>query len=834
VRRRPTFGILVDWLENEYQNTVLVGLEETARAKGADLLCFAGGELRGVGTHGGVRNFVFDLAGPHTVDGVVLLGGTIGNAIGAAELERYCERFRPLPLCTIGIELPGIPSVLVDNARGMHALLDHLIGMHGHSRIAFVRGPAASAEANSRYATYAHALEEHGIAVDPALVVEGDFERASGAWAVRELLDARRVRFDAIVAASDPMAQGAIDALESRGLRVPFDVAVAGFDDIESARFAAAPLTTVRQPLREQGVHAIETLLAASRGTAVELRKVLRSQLVVRKSCGCPIQALPSTAGFSVIPPGGPIHHALRAHRSVIVQDMARSTRAAQGLVENAWGERLVEALAAELEGGHPGLYLATVEEILLTVMRLGGRIPPWNAALAAVRHHARAFAALAPPMAGRDATLRVDELAHESFALLSLLSERAEAQRRLAADRTARALRALAEELATSVELTTLPDTLARHLPELRIKSFHLVLLDERADSPLGHYLGGLDASGRAALRGGVSFPWREILPDAHRNAERRTSFVVEPLYSEGEPLGYLLLEMGSVDGVVFEALRDQLSGALRSTLLFQQLTEEGARRRILEREREVVEQDLASRIQTAALPDEVTVGALSIAAGMLPAEVPGGDYYDVLPHDDGCWIAMGDVAGHGLATSVVALVLRSTIAALAARSSRTSPSEILKTANGVLFETVRHRLREDLHAAATLLRVEAGGRMVFSGAHEEILICRARDGRCAALPTPGTWLGAVRDVTRAMVDTEYLLEPGDLLVLFTDGLIEAKNAAGVVFGAERLKQLVESLRGAPAPQVRDEIFSEVRRWAEHVEDDISVLVARYSGATR
>ena len=126
-------------------------------------------------------------------------------------------------------------------------------------------------------------LTERGIAIDPALISPGEFVRSSGSEAIRTLIDERQVEFDAVVAANDVTAFGAVEALAARGLRVPQDVVVVGFDDIAAARFFSPPLTTVRQPLRDQGLIAAEQVLALLRGEPPPSRTTLRTQLVVRQ-----------------------------------------------------------------------------------------------------------------------------------------------------------------------------------------------------------------------------------------------------------------------------------------------------------------------------------------------------------------------------------------------------------------------------------------------------------------------------------------------------------------------------------------------------------------------
>ena len=169
----------------------------------------------------------------------------------------------------------------------MRQALEHLIVRHGCRRIAFIRGPSVNAEAEHRYAIYRPVLEERGLAFDPTLVCEGTFEKSAGEAAVELLVDERKVQFDALAAANDYMALGAIPALQERDLQVPSDVAVVGFDDIEDARFSTPPLTTVRQPLYQQGEAALELVLAQLEGAQVAPQTTAATELVVRLSCGC-------------------------------------------------------------------------------------------------------------------------------------------------------------------------------------------------------------------------------------------------------------------------------------------------------------------------------------------------------------------------------------------------------------------------------------------------------------------------------------------------------------------------------------------------------------------
>lgn len=171
----------------------------------------------------------------------------------------------------------------VDNVAGAYLATSHLIRL-SYERIAAITGPLDSTTGIDRRAGYIKALRERGREVDEHLIVEGDFSRDSGYTAMRQLLPHRP---DAIFAASDSMAFGAIDALNEIGLRTPHDVAVIGFDDLPPAMRFDPPLSTVRQPVRRNGMLAVEVLLEVLQtGPHPPRHIILPTELVIRATCG--------------------------------------------------------------------------------------------------------------------------------------------------------------------------------------------------------------------------------------------------------------------------------------------------------------------------------------------------------------------------------------------------------------------------------------------------------------------------------------------------------------------------------------------------------------------
>jgi len=289
------------------------------------------------------------------------------------EVQAFCDRYRSLPMTSVGLSLPGIPSVLIDNAMGLHDVFAHLIQGHDFRRILFACGPEGNAEARQRYQTYVETLQEHGIDVDPNLVLpNGRFERPWGRDAMQAILDERQLRpgvdFDAVVCANDAAALGAIDHLQDRGFHIPNDVAVAGYDDVEDAVCITPPLTTVRQPLYKQGRRAAEMLFALLDGERVPEQAVLPTQMVVRRSCGCMSQAaqqvLPLLDAEIGPPPDGSFEATFARARESLRIAMLQTPGFPPDLAPETF-DPLLDTIAAEIAARSSDAFLPAFNRIL-------------------------------------------------------------------------------------------------------------------------------------------------------------------------------------------------------------------------------------------------------------------------------------------------------------------------------------------------------------------------------------------------------------------------------------------------------------------------------------
>ncbi len=275
-KKTGTLGVLLPDLYGEFFSEVIRGVDLAARRDGYHILVSSSHSDRSE-----VEAVLRALRG--RIDGLIVMS----PEADARALEANLPDSLPIVLLNCRVEGTAFDSINIDNYGGALAMIRHLAGL-GHRRIAHVKGAPGNNDALERLHGYRDAMQppfyEQGT---EDLEVEGDFNEESGYRAGGEILR-MQPRPTAVFAANDAMAVGLLSALQEAGLRVPEDIAVAGFDDIPIARFLTPPLTTVRLAIAELGDLAVQRLLQAlSRGEDRERQhEVLPTTLVVRGSCG--------------------------------------------------------------------------------------------------------------------------------------------------------------------------------------------------------------------------------------------------------------------------------------------------------------------------------------------------------------------------------------------------------------------------------------------------------------------------------------------------------------------------------------------------------------------
>ena len=244
------FGLKPDFLTHHIFYEVLQGIQADSAANAYDLLLFANR------SHAD-QEYWKGIAAKRKVDGLIIMGEQIQ--------QEYLQYYRQhdIPFVLIGKriydQLP-LACVTSNYRSGAYEATRHLLSK-GRRRIAYIRGLMDTYHEDERFAGYSQALLEAGLSVDPSLIIAGRADQQEAYVQMREQLLHRRLEFDAVFAANDWMALGAMEALLEQGYRIPQDAAVVGFDDIQTAAYFSPPLTTVRQNKRKLGQEAIGLML---------------------------------------------------------------------------------------------------------------------------------------------------------------------------------------------------------------------------------------------------------------------------------------------------------------------------------------------------------------------------------------------------------------------------------------------------------------------------------------------------------------------------------------------------------------------------------------------
>jgi LacI family transcriptional regulator, galactose operon repressor len=274
VGRTHTIGLLLPDLHGEYFSELIRGVDRAARGRGLHLLVSSSH-----GSSSEATSAVRALNG--RIDG--LLAMVPGEDAGI--LQEAIPQALPTVLLNSRNTNTEYPTLLVDDFGGARAMVRHLLE-RGYRRIVHLRGAEGNFQAEERVRGYRAALK--GSEAAAPVVIEGDFTEESG-YRAGKLLAAQSERPEAVFAANDMMAVGCLVALREAGLRVPQDVALAGFDDIPLARFLTPPLTTARADIAALGLRALERLaglIETKNPAADHAVERLAVTIVVRASCG--------------------------------------------------------------------------------------------------------------------------------------------------------------------------------------------------------------------------------------------------------------------------------------------------------------------------------------------------------------------------------------------------------------------------------------------------------------------------------------------------------------------------------------------------------------------
>lgn len=574
---RKTIGVFASQVGRAWGMEFLAGVNAAAEEHDVNLVYFIGSKLTPIVTDDATKlSFgLYDLAKPGHLDGL-LLTADVAYGVSPEQLKTFSDFYGSLPIVTQSVKIAGASMFIPNNEEGMRAVVEHLIQEHGYKRIAFIRGIGGQIDAEQRFQAYQDELKTHNLRFDEALVVDGDYTTESGKAAIRVLLDERKLRVQAVVAANDHMAFGALEELQQRGLRVPDDVAVTGFDDLREAQVTGVPLTTVRQSFYTAGKRALEALLKRVNGETVPQIILTPTQLLTRWSCGC----LPENVRQAAVAPRdvaktGRLENkreaALRAllnSAGVTEQDPALlQFREAFG---RAWDGFLLTLTSKSSSDD----FLKTINS-MIELMQRHGLVPAvWHNVISMMRRYALGG------INSHTTMLQAENLFQQARLLAGELSQRSQAYRRLVLEQQEHLLHGFSFSMAPAMSMDEIGAAISTHFPVMGIERWYVMFYSDvtapqsiSAPPPESYnLLLQYEGSHFEIPQKRTTMGTGQLIPRGKTPADHRYAAVVMPLSLARNRFGFMWVEMGPRDWEIYVRIRNLVSSALLRVMLVQQ----------------------------------------------------------------------------------------------------------------------------------------------------------------------------------------------------------------------------------------------------------------------
>lgn len=235
--------------------------------------------------------------------------------------------------------------------------------------------------------------------------------------------------------------------------------------------------------------------------------------------------------------------------------------------------------------------------------------------------------------------------------------------------------------------------------------------------------------------------------------------------------------------------------------------------------------EMELAKKLQTVLLPDDPQINGYDISAFMKTTDTVGGDYYDVINVDGKDWFLIGDVSGHGVTAGLIMMMVQTSIHVVLSQNPHSKPEDLLAVINKTIHSNI-HKLGGKRYMTLTVFACLDNSRMSFAGAHLPAIIYRKETDSIEVIETEGAWIGLIDDVSQLNKNSEFQMDIGDTLLLYTDGITEGEDENGKQFSQDGLAKLLMECREGNAKHICDTIENYSTKL--EIDDDVSVLVLK------
>lgn len=564
-----TFGLLIDSTFYGYHKSILSGVIDFTKEKDINLLTFLT-KRSNIYKESWDKNILFDLINESTVDGLIIITTALQNFVGIKKFTKFLKRYDQIPIASVGEKIPNFPSFIIDNEKSMTMILTHLVNIHFYKKIAFITGPVKNSESQYRFNTYKNFLKLHNIPYNPDLVVNGNFDGISGRNAVKTLIKDRKVDFDVIVAANDEMALGAIEELAFLGIHVPGEAFVVGFDDTETSKNIA--LTTVRQPLYEQGYFAAQAVYKYLNNEKYDLITTLSTELIIRESCGCYSANVLLSPIWNIPIVEKTVNEPFTINKNEIINEIKKSMINISPEIDKFikdWSKNLTNTFIDSFNRLNPEIFLVSWNKIIFEAISIKINLSLLQKIITSLRKNTL--------YCNNNDKQKIffEDIFHQARIMLEEAVQKSEALQKIILAIRDERLNEVEEKLTNASTLKELITVIYKEFPKLGINCCFLSLF-EFPDHPT--YISKLvlaykDGKKININKNGGLYPTKNIIPKLYYLNNNRCNYIIQPIVYREEYLGFILMGLNDTVQLVniYESLCNKISTSLRFIMLLE-----------------------------------------------------------------------------------------------------------------------------------------------------------------------------------------------------------------------------------------------------------------------
>lgn len=579
-KRRPVFGLLIGQLEESYLSLIWPGVTDYAENNNIDLVIFTAKSPASPNGWDFEHNIVNDYIIRENIDGLIIITGEMSDYFSYEQIKDICNNFKDIPIISLGYPMEEFTSILIDNKPGLIEALDHLHQKHNITKIGFIKGTEGGPDSEERFDVYKDYLAEHDLEFNKEYVFQGNFSYESGQDAAHYFIDKLNNEVEAVVSSDDIMALGFINIFEEKGYKIPDDLLLIGFDDIETGRYLSTPLTTINQPLYEMGWQAGEFLKMIILGETVPGKIYLPTSLKVRQTCGCLPSSLPKSINFRDF-----------QSSNVCLRD-SLNTEFKNFLISRFLNEikcneaecrvkisKLMDSLFSDFMNDTELTYINELNYLINSIYDSDIELLSFQTALL---NTLRLFSWKISDSSDK---VKYNYFTQVSETIIFESLMRKQEQKRVAQFQLGWETTEVMGSINNSLDFDILIDNILEDVPRLDLNTFYLTLYkgsdmhitnkDWKIPYKSSLLLAYEDGEVTWENREKLEFQSTSILPDKFKFSDKRRSIILMPLIFNTEQFGLMIFEFEKDKAIIYENIRTQVSSALKVSLLFKEREE-------------------------------------------------------------------------------------------------------------------------------------------------------------------------------------------------------------------------------------------------------------------